>query len=82
MPGFDLGIWQSIVAPAGTPKEIVDRLHASLAKVMAMPDVRDKLLAAGIEPTVSKSPEEFAAFIRSQAETREKVIKAVGMKLD
>ena len=57
-------------------------LHASLAKVLAMPDVREKLLDAGIEPAISKSPEEFAAFIRSQADTRAKVIKAVGMKLD
>ncbi len=82
LPGFDLGIWQSVVVPAGTPREIVTRLHASLAKVMANKEVRDRLLAAGIEPTISKSPEEFGAFIRSQAETREKVIKAVGMKLD
>jgi tripartite-type tricarboxylate transporter receptor subunit TctC len=81
-PGFDLGIWQSIVAPAGTPHEIVTRLHQSIAKVLAMPDVREKLLTAGIEPAVSKSPEEFAAFIHSQAETRAKVIQAVGMKLD
>ena len=49
---------------------------------MASPDVRDKLTAAGIEPTISKSPEEFAAFIKSQAEVREKVIKAVGMKIE
>jgi tripartite-type tricarboxylate transporter receptor subunit TctC len=82
LPGFDLGIWQSIVAPAGTPKEIVDRLFASLTKVMTMPEVRDKLLAAGIEPTISKSPVEFAEFIKSQAVTREKVIKQIGMKLD
>jgi tripartite-type tricarboxylate transporter receptor subunit TctC len=82
LPGFDLGIWQSVVAPAGTPKEIIARLYASLAKVMASAEVRQKLLAVGIEPTISKSPEEFGAFIKSQAETREKVIKAVGMKLD
>jgi tripartite-type tricarboxylate transporter receptor subunit TctC len=82
LPGFDLGIWQSVVAPAGTPKEIVARLYASLAKVMANEEVRKKLLTVGIEPTISKSPEEFAAFIKSQAETRAKVIKAVGMKLD
>lgn len=82
LPGFDLDIWQSVVAPAGTPKEIIARLYASLAKTMANEDVRQKLLAAGIEPTISKSPEEFAAFIKSQAEVREKVIKAVGMKLD
>jgi tripartite-type tricarboxylate transporter receptor subunit TctC len=81
-PGFDLGIWQSIVAPAGTPREIIDRLSASLTKVMAMPEVRERLLTAGIEPAQRNTPEEFAAFIRSQAETRAKVIKAVGMKLD
>ena len=49
---------------------------------MANEEVKQKLLAVGIQPTISKSPEDFAAFIRSQAETREKVIKAVGMKLD
>jgi len=81
-PGFDLGIWQSIVAPAGTPRDIIDKLSASLKKVLASPDVRDKLLIAGIEPVNSNTPEEFAAFIRSQAETRAKVIQAVGMKLD
>jgi tripartite-type tricarboxylate transporter receptor subunit TctC len=81
-PGFDLGIWQSIVAPAGTPKEIVDKLHAALKKVLSMPDVRERISAAGIEPAVSDSPEAFAAFVKSQAETRSQVIKAVGMKIE
>ena len=67
--------------PAG-PREVVGKLHASLTKVLSMPDVREKLLTAGIEPATSKSPEEFAAFIRAQADTRAKVIQAVGMKLD
>ena len=61
---------------------IVDRLFASLQKAMAAPDLREKLSAAGIEPTISKSPEEFGAFIKSQAEVREKVIKTVGIKID
>lgn len=82
LPGFDLGIWQSIVAPAGTSREVIDKLHGSLTKVLTMPEVRDRLLAAGIEPTVSKSPAEFATFLKSQAATREKVIKTIGMKLD
>lgn len=81
-PGFDLGIWQSVVVPKGTPKPVVDRLFASLQKAMASQEVRDKLIAAGIEPTISKSPEDFGAFIKSQAEVREKVIKAVGMKIE
>jgi tripartite-type tricarboxylate transporter receptor subunit TctC len=82
LPGFDMGIWQSFVAPAGTPKEIIARIHGALTKVMAMQDLRDKLIAAGIEPTISQSPAEFAAFIKAQADVRGKVIKELGMKLD
>ncbi|MGZ3323483.1 MAG: Bug family tripartite tricarboxylate transporter substrate binding protein, partial [Xanthobacteraceae bacterium] len=81
-PGYDLSIWQSIVAPAGTPREVITKLHGSIKKVLAMSEVREKLLAAGIEPAGSDSPEEFAAFIRSQADTRAKVIQAVGIKID
>jgi tripartite-type tricarboxylate transporter receptor subunit TctC len=81
LPEFDLGIWQSVVVPAGTPRPIIDRLFASLQKAMVAPDVIEKLAASGIEPTMSKSPEEFGAFIKSQAETRQKIIKALGMKL-
>jgi tripartite-type tricarboxylate transporter receptor subunit TctC len=81
-PGYDLGIWQSIVGPAGTPREVVLKLHGSIRKVLAMPEVREKLLTAGIEPASSNTPEEFATFIRAQADTRAKVIQAIGMKLD
>ena len=81
-PGFDMGIWQSVVAPAGTPKDIVVKLHAAINKVLAMPDVRDRLTKVGIQPSGSQSPEEFAAFVRSQAETRSQVIKAVGIKIE
>ena len=81
-PGFDLGIWQSVVAPVGTPKEVVDKLHAAIKKVMETQDVRDKFTAAGIEPVVSTSPAAFADFVKSQAETREKVIKQVGIKIE
>src|SRR4051795_2421991 len=80
--GYDLGIWQSIVAPAGTPREVVTKLHGSIKKVLGMPEVREKLLTAGIEPASSDSPEEFVAFIRSQADVRAKVIQAVGIKID
>ena len=82
LPGFDLGIWQSIVAPAKTPPEIVNKLHAEIVAVLSRDSVRSKLMAAGIEPDSSKSPQDFAAFIRSQADTRSKVIEAVGLKLD
>ena len=47
-----------------------------------MPDVRERLIKVGIQPSGSKSPEEFAAFVRSQAQTRSEVIKAVGIKIE
>ena len=81
-PEFDLGIWQSVVAPKDTPRPIINRLFDALKKAMAAPDIQDKLAASSIEPAMSASPEEFAAFIKSQAEVREKVIKAVGIKLN
>jgi tripartite-type tricarboxylate transporter receptor subunit TctC len=81
-PGFDLGIWQSVVVPAGTPRDVVTRLHGAINKVLAMVEVRDLLIKAGIQPAGSASPEEFAAFVRSQAETRSQIIKAVGVKIE
>jgi len=82
LPGFDLGIWQSIVAPANTPPEIVNKLYAEIAAVLARDSVRNKLMTAGVEPATSRSPQDFAAFIRAQAEIRSKVIQSVGIKLD
>jgi tripartite-type tricarboxylate transporter receptor subunit TctC len=81
-PGYDLGIWQSIVAPAGTPRAVIDRLGAAIRAVLSDQELRRKILDAGIEPAVSESPQEFAAFLRSQAETRARVIRAMGLKLD
>src|SRR5579862_6448963 len=82
LPGFDLGIWQSIVAPAKTPPAIVNKLHDGIVAVLSRDNVRQRLITAGVEPATSESPQKFADFIRSQAEVRQKVIKAVGLKLD
>ena len=81
-PGYDLGIWQSIVAPAGTPRAVIDKLAAAIKAALTDPELREKIRFAGIEPAVSNSPQEFAAFVRAQAETRSKVIRANGLKLD
>jgi tripartite-type tricarboxylate transporter receptor subunit TctC len=82
LPGFDLGIWQSIVVPTQTPPAIVKKLYDEIAVVLGREAVRDKLTTAGVEPATSKSPEDFAAFMRAQADVRQKVIQAVGIKLD
>jgi tripartite-type tricarboxylate transporter receptor subunit TctC len=81
-PGYDLGIWQSIVAPAGTPRAVIDKLAAAIKVALGDPELREKIRVAGIEPAFSNSPQEFAAFVRAQAETRAKVIRAIGLKLD
>ncbi len=81
-PDYDLGIWQSIVAPAGTSREAIDKLGATIKAVLSDPELRQKILNAGIEPAFSNSPQELAAFVRSQAETRSKVIRAIGLMLD
>jgi len=81
-PGYDLGIWQSIVGPAGISHEVIGRLSAAIKAVLSDQELRQKILNAGIEPAFSNSPQEFAAFVRAQAETRSKVIRAIGLKLD
>jgi tripartite-type tricarboxylate transporter receptor subunit TctC len=81
-PGYDLGIWQSIVAPAGTPRAVIDKLGAAIKAALTDPELREKIRVAGIEPAFSNSPQEFAAFVRAQAQTRSKVIRAIGLKLD
>jgi tripartite-type tricarboxylate transporter receptor subunit TctC len=81
-PGYDLGIWQSIVAPAGISREVIGKLSAAIKAVLSEQELRQKILNAGIEPAFSNSPQEFAAFVRAQAETRSKVIRAIGLKLD
>jgi tripartite-type tricarboxylate transporter receptor subunit TctC len=81
-PDYDLGIWQSIVAPAGTSREAVDKLSAAIKTVLSDQEMRQRILNAGIEPTFSNSPQEFASFVRTQAETRSKLIRAIGLTLD
>jgi tripartite-type tricarboxylate transporter receptor subunit TctC len=81
--GFEAVAWQSLVAPAGTSKEIVNRYADALAKVMAQPALRSKLEQDGFEPVArSMSPEQLSAYIRSETERWGKVIKASGASID
>jgi tripartite-type tricarboxylate transporter receptor subunit TctC len=81
LPGFDINTWFGIFVPAGTPRAAVDRLHAEFTKALAMPDVREKMLALGAEP-VGSTPAEFAAYVKSEAAKYAKLIKASGAKVD
>jgi tripartite-type tricarboxylate transporter receptor subunit TctC len=81
MPGFETGSWQGIVAPAGTPPEIVKKLHATVTAILATPEMKEKLISAGAE-VLPQSPEQFGAFIRGERDRWAKVVKESGAKFD
>ncbi|WP_114966870.1 Bug family tripartite tricarboxylate transporter substrate binding protein [Alkalilacustris brevis] len=75
--GYEAALWLSYVAPAGTPAEIVEKLHAELSDMIENDDdVREALRRAGAEPLSSESPEAFTAFIESQLESYAPVVEA------
>jgi tripartite-type tricarboxylate transporter receptor subunit TctC len=78
LTGYDANTWGGILAPAGTPKEIVLKLNAEINKVLAMEDVRAKLTATGIE-IQGGPPERFAAYIKAEVEKWGKVTKEAGI---
>jgi tripartite-type tricarboxylate transporter receptor subunit TctC len=81
LPGFDISTWFGIFVPAGTPRPVVERLHAEFTRALAAPDVREKMLNLGAEP-VGSTPDEFAAYVRAEAAKYAKLVKASGAKVD
>jgi tripartite-type tricarboxylate transporter receptor subunit TctC len=78
-PDFEAVPWFGLMAPAGTPQPIIQKLHAEAVKVLAMPDVRQKLNELGLD-LVGNTPEEFAAVIAREIPQWAKVIKGAGIK--
>ena len=81
VPGYEAVNWFGTAVPAKTPPAIVSRLSQEIARVLRLPDVRDRLLSQGMEP-VSSTPEEFGAYIRSEMAKWAKVVKASGARPD
>ena len=81
-PGFDVFAWFAFFAPANTPREIVNRVAADIAKVQQMPEIREKLASQGIETNATGTPEALAAFLKKDFELWDKVIKQQGIKLE
>jgi len=81
LPGFDISTWFGVFVPAGTPRPLVERLHAEITHALALDDVREKMLNLGAEP-VGNRPEEFAAYVRAEAGKYARVIKSSGAKAD
>jgi len=77
--GMTSGSWQGIYVPAGTPRPIIDKLFAATTKVLADPEVINRLNTSGVEVVGSKSPEDFSDFMKAQNEKWAKLIKEVGV---
>ena len=79
-PGFNAVPWFGLLAPAGTPADIIEKLHSETVKVLVMPDVRKTMEQQGLD-IIGNSPAEFAAVIKSETPQWAKVIKDAGIKL-
>lgn len=78
LPGFDVGLWFGLLAPGGTPQAIVDRLNGEVAKILALPDFREKVALQGLEVFVS-SPEQYGTLLKNEYEKFGRVVKAAGI---
>ena len=81
LPGFDVNLWQGVVTLAGTPKEIIGRLSTEITKILAMPDIKEKLVSQGMGPLIS-TPDQFAALMKADMARFAKIIKTANIKLE
>jgi len=82
LPGFVVYGWYGVVVPAGTPRDVIDRLNADIAAALAHPDVLKSLDAFGLDPADRNSPEAFGEFLRSEITRWAQVVKVSGAKVD
>ncbi len=77
--GYEVTVWQGLVAPAGTPSAIVSQLNRQIAKILQAPEVRERLAAQGLD-AVANSPEQFAAYLSAEVAKWAKVVRQAGVK--
>jgi tripartite-type tricarboxylate transporter receptor subunit TctC len=78
VPGYEATQWYGVLAPAGTPAEIVKRLHAELVRIVQQPDIKSRFAADGAEP-VGSTPEQFGAYIKSELAKWARVAREAGI---
>ena len=81
LKGYEVNSWYGLLAPAHTPRDIIDRLNAEVRRSLHEPDARERLFSIGAEP-MDNTPEEFGAYIRAEMEKWAKVVKAAGIRAD
>jgi tripartite-type tricarboxylate transporter receptor subunit TctC len=82
VPGFDAAAWQMVVAPAATPKPVVERLHADIKAIMAMPETRQAIARIGLVPVDTGAPMELQAFVRSEIIRWRDVVERSGASVE
>jgi len=82
LTNFEDVTWNGIVAPAATPKEILNRLQGAIAKALSNPELQKRYLERGIELTASESPEQFSAYVKSQADGFATLVREAGIKVE
>jgi tripartite-type tricarboxylate transporter receptor subunit TctC len=81
LPGYEAVSWYALMAPAGTPKDVVEKIHSDVAKVLQFPEVRERLAGMGAEPS-GEAPAELAARIKSEYERWGEVVRKANIKAD
>jgi tripartite-type tricarboxylate transporter receptor subunit TctC len=81
LPGYANNSWNGILVPAGTPREIINRINAELVRILKEPDVRERLTGVGAD-IAGSTPEAFGAMIRSEIEKLAKVVKTAKVRID
>jgi tripartite-type tricarboxylate transporter receptor subunit TctC len=81
LAGFEVNSWYGLLAPAGTPRDIITRLNSEVSRALREPDARERLYSIGAEP-MNNTPEEFAAYINAEMAKWSKVIKAAGIRAE
>ena len=80
-PGIEVSLWYGVMAPAGTPKAIIERLNGEIVKILNLPDIRERFASQGAE-AAGGTPEQFAAFMREEISRWEPVVRKAGVKAD
>ena len=79
LPGFESTQWFGILAPAGTPRAVIDLLHQTISRISSSPDIKERMSGMGMTP-INSTPEQFAALIKTELQTWAKVIRMAGIK--
>jgi tripartite-type tricarboxylate transporter receptor subunit TctC len=81
VPGFEVSTWYGLLAPAATPRAVIERINAELVRILALPEVRERLAAEAFE-LPSDTPEQFAALIKAELVKWARVVRETGARAD